>query len=157
MATKEDVLKELNWVTEKISSLVWTVNLSTLATTWSLLIGSASIPTQYRLQRASEQTRGRAAKCWLGRLIGSGDVVRHPSLKSDRDRSRSVPALQGKVAGADQMAHRAVTDPNREAPQPQAPPPAVCLRPALLNSGISYNRTHDGRRLRLPIRSSEKY
>jgi hypothetical protein len=28
---------------------------------------------------------------------------------------------------------------------------------ALLNSGISYNRTHDGRRLRLPIRSSEKY
>ena len=55
MATKEDVLKELNWVTEKISSLVWTVNLSTLATTWSLLIGSASIPTQYRLQRGEAE------------------------------------------------------------------------------------------------------
>ena len=55
MATKEDVLKELNWFTEKISSLVWTVNLSTLGTTWSLLIGSASIPTQYRLQRGEAE------------------------------------------------------------------------------------------------------
>jgi hypothetical protein len=40
MATKEGLLKELDWVTEKISSQVWTPNLGTLATTWSLLIAS---------------------------------------------------------------------------------------------------------------------
>ena len=27
------------------------------------------------------------------------------------------------------MAHLAVADPNRQAPQPQAPPPTVCLHP----------------------------
>lgn len=40
MATKKDLLADLNWVTEKISSQVWTLNLGTLATTWSLLIAS---------------------------------------------------------------------------------------------------------------------
>jgi hypothetical protein len=43
----------------------------------------------------------------------SGDIVVNPGLKSDRDRRRCPTALQGKVAGADQMAHRAVVDPNR--------------------------------------------
>jgi len=62
------------------------------------------------------------AKCWLGRLIGSGEIVRNPSLKSDRDRRRRVTALQGEIAGADQMAHRAVADPNRQAPQLPARP-----------------------------------
>ncbi len=39
---------------------------------------------------ASEQTRcsSNVAKCWLRRLIGSCDVVRNPSLNSDRDRRR---------------------------------------------------------------------
>jgi hypothetical protein len=41
MATKADLLSELNWVTEKISSQVWTLNLGTLGTTWSLLIATA--------------------------------------------------------------------------------------------------------------------
>jgi|SRR5262245_38594388 len=38
MATKADLLSELNWITEKISSLVWTLNVGVLGTTWSLLI-----------------------------------------------------------------------------------------------------------------------
>jgi hypothetical protein len=47
MATKEDLVKELNWVTEKISSQVWTLNLGTLGTTWSLLIASG-LPANIR-------------------------------------------------------------------------------------------------------------
>jgi hypothetical protein len=39
--------------------------------------------------------------------IGSGEI-RNPSLKSDRDRRRLLTALQGEVAGADQMAQLAV-------------------------------------------------
>ena len=61
------------------------------------------------------------------RLIGSREVVRNPSLKSDRDRRRHVTALQGEVAGADQMAHLVVADPNRQAPQPHAGSRAVRL------------------------------
>ena len=64
---------------------------------------------------------------WFAVPACSGDVVVNPGLKSDRDRSRSLPALQGEVAGADQMAHRAVADPNPQAPQPHAPPPPVGL------------------------------
>ena len=60
------------------------------------------------------------AKCWLGRLIGSCDVVRNPSLKGERNVRRRLTALQGEVAGADQMAHYAFVNPNRQAPQPQA-------------------------------------
>jgi hypothetical protein len=63
------------------------------------------------------------------RLTGSGDIVANPGLKSDRDHRRRLTALQGEVAGADQVAHYAVADPNREAPQPHAPPPTVCLHP----------------------------
>jgi hypothetical protein len=47
-------------------------------------------------------------KCWLGRSIGSRDHVRNPSLKSERNVRRRLTALQGEVAGADQMADRAV-------------------------------------------------
>ena len=64
------------------------------------------------------------AKCWLGRLIGSCDVVRNPSLKSERNVRRRLTALHREVAGADQVAHYAVVDPNR-----QAPPRAVRLHP----------------------------
>lgn len=34
--------EELDWTTDKISSRVWTLNLGTLATTWSLLIAAGS-------------------------------------------------------------------------------------------------------------------
>jgi len=61
--------------------------------------------------------------------LGSGEIVRNPSLKGDRDRSRHLPALQGEVAVADQTAHFAVADPNRQAPQPHAGPCAVRLHP----------------------------
>jgi hypothetical protein len=45
--TKENLLADLNWVTEKISSQVWALNLGTLGTTWSLLITS-SLPENFR-------------------------------------------------------------------------------------------------------------
>jgi hypothetical protein len=38
MPTRKDLMSELDWLTEKISSLVWTLNVGTLGTTWSLLI-----------------------------------------------------------------------------------------------------------------------
>jgi hypothetical protein len=40
MATKGDLIKELDWTSEKISSLVWTLNVGALGTTWSLLIAN---------------------------------------------------------------------------------------------------------------------
>ena len=61
------------------------------------------------------------------RLIGSGEIVRNPSLKSDRDRRRRLTALQGEVAVADQTADLVVADPNRQAPQPHAGPRATRL------------------------------
>jgi hypothetical protein len=67
--------------------------------------------------------------CDIRLLISSGEVVVNPGLKSDRDRGRCLTALQGKVAGADQMAHRAVVNPNRQAPQPHSGPRAVRLHP----------------------------
>ncbi len=62
-------------------------------------------------------------------MIGSGEIVRNPSLKRDRDRRRRFTALQAEIAGADQVAHRAVADPNRQSPQPHAGPRAVRLHP----------------------------
>jgi hypothetical protein len=38
MPKKADLVSELNWITEKISSQVWTLNLGTLGTTWSLVL-----------------------------------------------------------------------------------------------------------------------
>ena len=40
MATKAELKSQLDWITEKISSLVWTLNVGALGTTWSLLIAS---------------------------------------------------------------------------------------------------------------------
>jgi hypothetical protein len=60
---------------------------------------------------------------------GSGDIVVNPSLQSDRDRRRLLTALQGEVAGADQMTHLTVAYPNGQAPQPHAGPRAVRLHP----------------------------
>ena len=60
---------------------------------------------------------------------GSGEIVVDPSLKSDRDRGRRLTALQGQVAAADQTAHLAVANPNRQAPQPHPGPCAVRLHP----------------------------
>jgi hypothetical protein len=47
MATKEKLLEELNWVTEKISAQIWALNLGTLGTTWSLLI-TTPLPNNVR-------------------------------------------------------------------------------------------------------------
>jgi hypothetical protein len=38
--TKNDLISELDWITNKISSLVWTLNVGALGTTWSLLIAN---------------------------------------------------------------------------------------------------------------------
>jgi hypothetical protein len=62
-------------------------------------------------------------------LAQSGEIVVNPGLKSTRDRSRLLPALQREVAGAYQVAHYAVADPNRQAPQPHSGPRAVRLHP----------------------------
>jgi hypothetical protein len=43
MRNKKDLVEELNWLTDKISSQVWTLNLGTLATTWSLLIAAGNV------------------------------------------------------------------------------------------------------------------
>jgi hypothetical protein len=40
MPKKADIVIELNWTSEKISSLVWSLNVGTLGTTWSLLIAN---------------------------------------------------------------------------------------------------------------------
>jgi hypothetical protein len=40
MQPKAKLVEELNWLTDKISTQVWTLNLGTLATTWSLLIAT---------------------------------------------------------------------------------------------------------------------
>jgi hypothetical protein len=45
---REELFKDLNWVTEKISSQVWLLNLGTLGTTWSLLITS-TIPDKLKI------------------------------------------------------------------------------------------------------------
>lgn len=52
MATKETLLKNLDWITEKISSQVWTLNLGTLGTTWSLLI-TTTLPNNTRFTAAN--------------------------------------------------------------------------------------------------------
>jgi hypothetical protein len=41
VASKDDLLKELHYLSEKISTLVWTLNLGALGLSWSLLITSS--------------------------------------------------------------------------------------------------------------------
>jgi hypothetical protein len=43
MPAKAKLLEELDWLTDKISTQIWTLNLGTLATTWSLLIAGGSV------------------------------------------------------------------------------------------------------------------
>ena len=57
-------------------------------------------------------------------------MLNDPRLKSAGDRRRRPTTLQREVAAADQMAHRAVADPNRQAPQPHTGPRAVRLHAA---------------------------
>jgi hypothetical protein len=52
MVTKETLIKNLDWITEKISSQVWTLNLGTLGTTWSLLI-TTTLPNNTRFTAAN--------------------------------------------------------------------------------------------------------
>jgi hypothetical protein len=50
VVTKNKIIEELNFLTEKLSSLTWTINLGVLGTTWSLLIASGTVPQTVRLQ-----------------------------------------------------------------------------------------------------------
>jgi hypothetical protein len=52
MATKEKLLEELNYLTEKISSLVWTLNVGVLGTTWSLLITTVPENVRFSVRNA---------------------------------------------------------------------------------------------------------
>jgi hypothetical protein len=45
-ATIEKVVEELNFLTEKLSSLVWTLNVGALGITWTLLI--TDVPVNFR-------------------------------------------------------------------------------------------------------------
>jgi hypothetical protein len=77
----------------------------------------------------AERLRASVELCvapWPGLSL---EIVGNPGLKGDRDRRHRFTALQGEVAVADQMAHLAVPDPNRQAPQPHAHPWAVRLHP----------------------------
>jgi hypothetical protein len=38
MVSKDEVLKELNYLSGKLSTLAWTLNMGALGLTWSLLI-----------------------------------------------------------------------------------------------------------------------
>lgn len=42
MQPKAKLFEDLDWLSDKISTQVWTLNLGTLATTWSLLIATGS-------------------------------------------------------------------------------------------------------------------
>ena len=41
MATKAQIIGDLNWTTEKLSSLIWYINIGTLGTAWSAVISTA--------------------------------------------------------------------------------------------------------------------
>jgi len=42
MRSKGKLFEQLDWLSDKISTQVWTLNLGTLATTWSLVIATGS-------------------------------------------------------------------------------------------------------------------
>jgi hypothetical protein len=48
MPTKDELTEELDWITNKISALVWVLNLGTLGITWSLLI-TTTIPDRLKI------------------------------------------------------------------------------------------------------------
>jgi hypothetical protein len=52
MPDKKELIDELNWITEKISSQVWTLNLGILGTTWTLLIATTNTKLQFQQAEA---------------------------------------------------------------------------------------------------------
>ena len=62
-------------------------------------------------------THRRQARTQPARSISLGKIVVNPSVKREPNVRGRLTALQGKVAGADQMAHQVLVDPNRHAPQ----------------------------------------
>jgi hypothetical protein len=64
---------------------------------------SAPSALHFRARNCNASFHGRWAGGSLSRrLIGSGEIVRNPGLKSDGDRRRRLTALQGEIAVADQ-------------------------------------------------------
>jgi hypothetical protein len=88
MASKDTLLAELNWVTEKISSQIWTVNLGTLGTTWSLLI-TAGLPERFKF--TIEDVRWIlllglvALLCELGQYLSTYCMYRHILAGMEKD------------------------------------------------------------------------
>jgi hypothetical protein len=72
MPSKETLLKDLDWVTEKISTQIWVLNLGTLGTTWSLLI-TATIPDRFKLTFV--QARWVFLFCFLALLCELGQYL----------------------------------------------------------------------------------
>jgi hypothetical protein len=72
MADKQKLIDDLNWVTEKISSEIWIINLGTLGTTWALLIASGNVAYPFRLQI------GDAKPILIVSLLGLiGELLQH--------------------------------------------------------------------------------
>jgi hypothetical protein len=66
MATRQNLLDELNWITDKISSGIWTVNFGVLGTAWALLVGS---DTSNRFRLEANDVKWVFILC-LGGLLG---------------------------------------------------------------------------------------
>jgi hypothetical protein len=75
-----------------------------------------------------------------GRSRGSGEIIRNPSLKSERNVRARLTALHEEVAGADQVAHYAVADPNRARGLQ-----AVVIRPSVGTKGPSMSVKFEGK------------
>jgi hypothetical protein len=76
MKSRKDLLEELNWTTEKISSQVWILNLGILGTTWSLLISRADPDkSAAKFNISFFEARWIIVLCLLGLLCDMGQYL----------------------------------------------------------------------------------
>jgi hypothetical protein len=83
MRSKDKLLEDLNWLTDKISSEAWKLNIGTLGTTWSLLIASGSIPE--RLRFGNREAYPILLLCILAMMF---DMIQYLAAYRDADRIR---------------------------------------------------------------------
>jgi hypothetical protein len=83
MRSKDKLLEDLDWLTDKISSAVWKLSVGTLGTTWSLLIASGSIPE--RLRFGNREAYPILLLCILAMMF---DMIQYLAAYRDADRIR---------------------------------------------------------------------
>src|ERR1700681_4285530 len=83
MRSKDKLLEDLNWLTDKISSEAWKLNIGTWGTTWSLLIASGSIPE--RLRFGNREAYPILLLCILAMMF---DMIQYLAAYRDADRIR---------------------------------------------------------------------